>query len=172
MNETVLQRPIGMAAPRAAVVVPRKRSGSTARSYLLLALLIVAVYLLRTQQFINPEEGVGYWLGIVGGVMMLSLLIYPLRKRIRLLHVLGPTKHWFRIHMVFGLVGPLLILFHSTFRVGSFNAAVALGCMLLVVASGLTGRFLYRRVHHGLYAGRGRRRTHGWSMVISRRRVR
>jgi len=151
MNETVLQRPIGMAAPRAAVVVPRKRSGSTARSYLLLALFIVAGYLLRTQQFINPEEGVGYWLGIVGGVMMLSLLIYPLRKRIRLLHVLGPTKHWFQIHMVFGLVGPLLILYHCNFTIGSINSRVALYCMLLVAGSGIIGKHFYARIHRGLY---------------------
>jgi hypothetical protein len=53
--------------------------------------------------------------------------------------------------MVAGIGGPLLVLFHSTFHVGSFNAAIALGSMLLVAASGIVGRFLYRRIHHGLY---------------------
>jgi NADH:ubiquinone oxidoreductase subunit 2 (subunit N) len=41
--------------------------------------------------------------------MMLALLLYPLRKRLRILHFLGPTKVWFRTHMILGLVGPLLV---------------------------------------------------------------
>jgi hypothetical protein len=53
--------------------------------------------------------------------------------------------------MIFGIAGPTLILFHSTFHVGSMNAAVALSCMLLVAGSGVIGRFIYRKIHHGLY---------------------
>ena len=34
------------------------------------------------------------------------------------------------------------------------NAAVALYCMLLVAGSGLVGRFIYTRIHKGLYGGR------------------
>jgi hypothetical protein len=83
--------------------------------------------------------------------MMLILLLYPLRKRARLMQNWGPLKYWFRMHMAGGIAGPLLVLFHSTFRVGSLNAAVALVSMLLVVASGLVGRFLYRKIHRGLY---------------------
>jgi hypothetical protein len=56
--------------------------------------------------------------------------------------------------MMAGIAGPLLVLFHSTFHVGSFNAAVALASMLLVVASGLVGRYLYRKIHRGLYGSR------------------
>jgi hypothetical protein len=43
------------------------------------------------------------------------------------------------------------VLFHSTFQIGSLNAAVALSCMLLVATSGLVGRFIYRKIHNGLY---------------------
>ena len=96
----------------------------------------------------------GYWLGVVGGSLMLVLLIYPLRKRYRSLAVLGPLKHWFRFHLVAGIAGPTIVLFHSTFRIGSFNAAIALASMLLVVASGLVGRYLYRKIHNGLYGSR------------------
>jgi hypothetical protein len=83
--------------------------------------------------------------------MMLILLLYPLRKRIRLLHALGPTKHWFRLHMIFGLLGPLAILYHCNFQLGSFNSKVALYCMLLVAGSGIIGRHFYARIHRGLY---------------------
>lgn len=104
----------------------------------------------------TPGSDLGYALGVAGGLMMLALLLYPLRKRIPVLQSLGPLKLWFRLHMAFGLGGPALILAHSQLRVGSPNAAVALGCMLLVAASGVAGRFIYRQIHHGLY---GRRAT-------------
>ncbi len=96
-------------------------------------------------------SGFGYLLGLLGGALMLALLFYPVRKHIRFMHEWGPLKYWFRFHMVAGILGPVLVLFHSTFRVGSINAGVALSCMLLVVSSGLVGRVLYRKIHHGLY---------------------
>ena len=37
----------------------------------------------RDQEYLIPDEGAGYWLGIVGGALMLLLLLYPLRKRMR-----------------------------------------------------------------------------------------
>ncbi|MFZ2989046.1 hypothetical protein, partial [Ideonella sp.] len=43
-----------------------------------------------------------------------------------------------------------LILVHCGLRIGSLNAAVALFSMLIVAASGVIGRFIYVRVHHGL----------------------
>ena len=56
--------------------------------------------------------------------------------------------------MICGILGPLLILFHSTFHARSLNAMVALTCMILVTVSGIVGRFIYRRIHHGLYGSR------------------
>lgn len=128
-----------------------KRSASELQWYLLLAAVITLGWLIRDYGLINPEEGVGYWLGITGGTLMLVLLLYPLRKRIRLLHALGPTKTWFRLHMIFGLLGPLAILYHCNFQLGSFNSQVALYCMLLVAGSGIIGRHFYARIHRGLY---------------------
>ena len=102
----------------------------------------------------TPGSDLGYALGVAGALMMLALLLYPLRKRIPALQRLGPLPWWFRMHMAFGLGGPALILAHSQLRVGSPNAAVALFCMLLVAASGVVGRFIYRQIHHGLYGRR------------------
>jgi len=116
--------------------------------------LALAGWIVRRDDLYTSASDFGYWLGVVGGSLMLVLLIYPLRKRFRALAVLGPLKHWFRFHMFAGVAGPLIVLFHSTFRVGSFNAAIALASMLLVVASGIIGRVLYRRIHHGLYGSR------------------
>lgn len=114
-------------------------------------LLLLAVWAVREGHYYEPGDDFGYYLGVVGGVMMLVLLLYSLRKHIRFMRNWGPTKHWFRLHMILGIAGPTLILFHSTFRVGSVNATVALSCMLLVAGSGIIGRVIYRKIHHGLY---------------------
>lgn len=104
----------------------------------------------------TPDSDLGYNLGLVGGLLMLALLLYPLRKRVRPLARLGKMASWFKFHMVAGIGGPLLVLFHSTFKLQSLNGTVALYAMLLVAASGVVGRFIYRHVHRGLY---GRRLT-------------
>jgi len=104
----------------------------------------------RSHTLVDPQQGLGYWLGIVGASLMAVLLLYPLRKRIRLMRVLGPTRHWFRIHMVFGVLGPVLILYHCNFQFGSTNSNVALICTLLVAASGLVGRYFHAKLHSSL----------------------
>jgi len=112
---------------------------------------VIAGYVIPTEVYLTPQDGFGYTLGIVGGSMMLALLIYPLRKRMPSLAFIGSVKLWFRIHMVLGIVGPLAILYHSNFSLGATNSNVALVCMLIVSSSGLVGRYLYTRIHHGLY---------------------
>lgn len=117
-------------------------------------LLALAAWQVHERMPFTPASDVGYALGVVGGSLMLVLLLYPLRKRFPWLGVLGPMRYWFRFHLVAGIAGPFVVLLHSTFHIGSFNAAIALASMLLVVASGLVGRFLYRHIHHGLYGSR------------------
>jgi hypothetical protein len=109
-----------------------------------------------TEHYITPQSGAGYALGIAGGSAMLLLLVYPARKRVPALAFLGSTRRWFQIHMVLGIAGPLLVLFHSNFTLGATNSNVALFSMLIVAGSGLFGRYFYAQIHHGLY---GRRAT-------------
>lgn len=103
------------------------------------------------QRYISADTGLGYALGIVGASLMVLLLLYPLRKRWQAMRRLPATKHWFRLHMLFGILGPTAILFHCNFEVGALNSRVALYCMLLVVASGIVGRYIYVKLHAGLY---------------------
>jgi hypothetical protein len=139
----------------AAIALPAVVSSAitSAITSVVIALLLIG-WMVRRGDLYTSASDFGYWLGVVGGSLMLVLLIYPLRKRFKVLAVLGPLKHWFRFHLFAGVAGPLIVLFHSTFRVGSFNAAIALASMLLVVASGLVGRVIYRKIHHGLYGSR------------------
>lgn len=120
------------------------------------SLMVVAAsyfgWKIRDEFLLSAEYGLGYALGITGGVMMLLLLIYPLRKRFYHASVfIFSTKSWFKLHMTLGILGPLLILFHCNFSFGSINSNVALASMLLMMTSGLIGRFIYSKIHHGLY---------------------
>jgi hypothetical protein len=115
------------------------------------AALLYFGYQFPTEQYITPQTGVGYALGILGASAMLLLLLYPARKRVRALSFIGTTKRWFQAHMVLGIVGPVLVLFHANFGLGASNSNVALACMLIVSGSGLFGRYFYTRIHHGLH---------------------
>ena len=108
----------------------------------------------RDSNYLSAETGTGYALGIIGGSLMLVLLLYPLSKNSRILSRIMPIRVWFLIHMLFGIIGPVLILFHSNFHMGSANSSFALISMLLVAGSGLIGRYIYTRIHHGLYGSR------------------
>lgn len=114
-------------------------------------LLAFAVWWVATSGSYTSGDKVGYNLGLAGGILMLVLFIYPLRKRVRALTVIGPMRHYFSLHMALGIAGPVLILLHSRFHLGSLNAAIAFWSMVLVASSGFVGRFLYRQIHHGLY---------------------
>jgi hypothetical protein len=117
----------------------------------LVGLVIFLAWLVRVGELYEANSDFAYYIGLVGGLLMLSLLLYPLRKRIAAFDRLGKMETWFKFHMVAGIVGPLLVLFHSTFRTGSLNGAAALYAMLLVALSGVMGRFIYRHIHRGLY---------------------
>lgn len=98
---------------------------------------------------LTPDQT--YWLGVLGASMMLLLFLYPLRKHLRFLDRFGQMKFWFRSHMWLGIGGPFIILLHARFQTGSLNAAVAFYSMLIVAGSGIIGRFIYTRIHHGLF---------------------
>ncbi len=122
--------------------------------YALVAVILYAGWRSPTADYLTPESGLGYALGIIGGSLMLFLLLYTARKKLRFMRRFGPVRYWFRLHMLFGVLGPVLVLFHANFQLGSTNSNVALFCMIIVALSGLIGRYLYTRIHYGLYGSR------------------
>jgi hypothetical protein len=131
---------------------PRWWASITPLTFSIIIIIVLAIgWLNRDDGGLTPESGLGYWLGIVGASLMLLLLLYPLRKRVRALRALGSVAFWFRTHMILGIVGPVLILLHANFRFGSINSNVALVAMLIVAVSGIVGRYLYGKIHLGLY---------------------
>ncbi len=119
--------------------------------FLLIAAILAFGWLVRDEEYFTAESGAGYNLGIIGGAMMLLLLLYPLRKASHLMRNMGAVKYWFRFHMILGVLGPVLVLFHANFSFGSMNSRIVLLTALIVAGSGLFGRYFYGKVHYGLY---------------------
>lgn len=146
------------AAPAQTESATKRKFLSPARiGFALAAILLYVGYVTPTERFITPESGIGYALGIIGGSGMLLLLLYPARKRVRWLKVIGTVKLWFQAHMVLGIVGPIFVLYHSNFSLGAANSNAALFAMLIVSGSGIIGRYFYTRIHFGLYGRRASR---------------
>lgn len=98
----------------------------------------------------------GYWvwksggsaglpLGVVGSSMMLLLLLYSVRKRVAALRKLGPLSRWLDVHIFLGVVGPLLVVLHSAFKVHGL-VALSFWSMIAVAGSGVLGRYLYLQI--------------------------
>jgi hypothetical protein len=117
--------------------------------YALLAILVVTgLYVLAyLQQNAFPAASglIGHGIGIVGFLLMLmTATMYTVRKRVTDSRW-GSVAKWLKFHMFTGLVGPYMVLLHTSMK---FNgvAALATGLTVVVVVSGIVGRYVYTRV--------------------------
>jgi len=94
---------------------------------------------------LRPSGPVGETLGVAGALLLLVPFAYMGRKRFAWLKGLGSPRVWLEIHLFCGVVGPVLITFHTSFK---FNGVVsaAYWSMVLVMLSGFVGRYLYVRI--------------------------
>jgi hypothetical protein len=102
------------------------------------------------ERYYIPETGLGYFLGLSGGIIMLLAMAYSVFKYAPSLRKKIKIRAWLNVHIAMGLIGPLLIYFHSAFHIGSLNGGIALISMSLVLLSGIFGRYLYSKIHYGL----------------------
>lgn len=91
---------------------------------------------------LRSSGAIGLPLGIAGTGLMAASMVYLVRKQ--LVGYFGPRTlpGWLRFHVVTGLLGPALILFHAAFIPTSILGAVAFFGMFIVVSSGVAGRYL------------------------------
>jgi len=98
----------------------------------------------------KPSGNYSHGLGILGsGMILLGVALYSSRKRMHRLRNLGKLPSWLHFHIFLCLLGPVLILYHTTFKAGGI-AAISLWSMLSVVSSGVVGRFLYVQIPRNL----------------------
>jgi hypothetical protein len=136
--------------PRVAKDEESSKSHRDSLLYGLIFALILGAYGVTRLNLYTTKSDFAYWLGVAGGIGMLLLLSYPMRKHWRFMQHWGQGQAWFVGHMVLGVCGPLLIVLHSNFDFGSLNATVAFISMAIVALSGVIGRFLYLQVHRNL----------------------
>lgn len=154
-----MNRPIKQNATTSGATLLTTRDPGVSRDRLLIvviALLSGGAWYAGQIDLYRADSELGYNLGLLGGVAMTLLLLYPVRKRMRFLRSLFPLKYWFGAHMALGIIGPLLIMYHSRFIFSSKNGTIAFYSMVAVFLSGLVGRIIYRRIHLGLF---GRKAT-------------
>lgn len=132
-----------------------KRSRTETRVVLSVIFLVMAIvasmWFYWEGHSLPTDSDLIYNMGLVGGILLLVAFAYTLRKRLRILRRSGSLVAWYYIHLVAGIVGPLLIIFHSTFALRAVNSTVALITMLSVVISGVFGRYIYTRIGYHLH---------------------
>lgn len=95
---------------------------------------------------LKPSGAWGHGFGIIGTLMMIvGVGVYMIRKRYRKLFNFGYLKHWLEFHIFLCSVGPVLVLYHTAFKFGGI-VSISFWSMVLVVLSGVVGRFIYLQI--------------------------
>jgi hypothetical protein len=96
-------------------------------------------------RLLNPGGFLGHGYGMVGTAMIATNLLYLVRRRFAkyIPPSFGSMKAWLNAHVFTGLVGSLLILFHSAFQLRTAVATVTSVSLAIVVGTGLVGLYLY-----------------------------
>ena len=92
---------------------------------------------------LKPSGSIGHALGFIGSIMMLlCYVLYYFRKKFECFDSLGSLSLWLEIHIFLGILGPILILFHTSFKFHGI-LGFAFWCMIIVVISGIFGRVFF-----------------------------
>jgi hypothetical protein len=109
-------------------------------SVLIFAALLGAGLALDLVLHLAGAVQVGRWLGVGGTLLIMASFVYSLRKR-RLIAV-GAPRRLLQLHEALGWVGAVAVLVHGGVHFNALLPWSALAALLVVVASGLTGKFL------------------------------
>ena len=98
-----------------------------------------------TRQIPPARELFGHSLGIIGFILMLlTETLYSLRKRSRSVKW-GRMSTWLQIHIFTGLVGPFMVLLHTSWKFNGLAGVTTLFTVIIVV-SGFIGRYIFTRI--------------------------
>ena len=111
-------------------------------------ILITGVYalvVLLTREIPPAGDLFGHGIGIVGFVlMMLTETLYSLRKRSRSVKW-GRMSAWLQFHIFPGIVGPYMVLLHTSWKFNGIAGATTL-LTIIIVVSGFIGRYVFTRI--------------------------
>lgn len=90
-------------------------------------------------------EVFGHGIGIIGFILMLMTeSLYSLRKRSRSVRW-GRMSSWLQFHIFTGLVGPYMVLLHTSWKFNGLAGATTL-LTIIIVISGFIGRYIFTRI--------------------------
>ncbi|MBI5961985.1 MAG: hypothetical protein HY863_00795 [Chloroflexi bacterium] len=111
-------------------------------------IMIAIVYggvVFYTREIPAAGELFGHGLGILGFILMfMTEILYSLRKRTRSASW-GRMSSWLQFHIFTGLVGPFMVLLHSSWKFNGLAGVVTL-LTLIIVISGIIGRYIFTRI--------------------------
>jgi hypothetical protein len=95
---------------------------------------------------LKPSGPLGHGLGIAGTLLMvIGVFGYQARKYMKSLSRVWVLKHWLEFHIFLCTLGPIMVLFHTSFKFGGL-VSISFWSMVAVVASGVVGRFIYLQI--------------------------
>jgi hypothetical protein len=129
------------------------------RRYLWIALLrsalcIAAYWIDDPQEPANGGTALGYALGILAALLIVWLSWFGIRKR-RYSSTLGTVQGWLSAHVYLGMTLLLVVLLHSGFQFGYNIHTLAFLLMVLVIASGVFGVYVYMKYPERISENRG-----------------
>ena len=108
---------------------------AVAAAWLIEALLSIG----KPSPFAHTKQG--HFMGWIGLGTTLLVFVYPLKKRVNKNRPW--PRDWFRVHLVAGVMGPLVILLHSGAHLHALVPSLALAALAVVVVSGIIGQWIH-----------------------------
>lgn len=120
-------------------------------SLVIITVAVLLAWVAWDERYFHTDSNIIYYMGLYGGILLLTTLLYSLRKRVRAFRRWGNTSTWYYIHLLASVIGSVLIILHSSFTLKSMNSTVSMIAMLCVIASGIFGRYIYTRIGYHLH---------------------
>lgn len=124
------------------------RGGKELWLAVLAGILITGMYgavVVFTRRIPAAGELFGHLLGIFGFLLMLMTeTLYSLRKRTRSARW-GRLSVWLQFHIFTGLVGPYMVLLHTSWKFNGIAGVTTLFTVIIVL-SGFIGRYIFTRI--------------------------
>ncbi|KAA3595569.1 MAG: hypothetical protein DWQ06_16940 [Calditrichaeota bacterium] len=96
-------------------------------------------------ELFKPSGIYGHTLGMVGTILMIVMLVYVPRKKLKFMQNWGNLDYWLDYHIWMGNMGPILITYHTAFNFGGL-VSISYWSMFLVWLSGVLGKYLYSQL--------------------------
>jgi len=122
------------------------------KKFLPFVLIYISLLLIAVSLHLSLHSSGYKWLlrylGIAGTLLIIFSFTYSLKKR-KIIRF-GKAKQLLQIHEVMAWIGSLLVLIHAGFEFDAVIPRMAVFAMLIVVASGVTGKYLLKQAKESL----------------------